>query len=168
MFVVSLLFILFTTAAILFLLWRSKYGRLESKIDFFTYDVFIRTKIPEWRSFLVFVNFHQVNSLILKFFHAHRKYNIPTLLRNIEIVFVKQIKADDSTKELESTSKRIFCWDELKYKYAIIINLQACYKKKINSENFAELLIHEFKHIWINYTYKQHDHNHLKPEWLDR
>ena len=170
--ILIILFVLCITSVIGYLLsvWYLRYGPQEGSLTFGQEDVPIRTKIPNWRNQLGYIDLITVVNYVRKYFKKSTKYNSKKIIQKVDFVFVDELNR--TALNLPSGKAcglvgRVFCYNTLGYRYAILINTKSVYERRLTSEQFAGLLLHEYKHVWIHEKYGEADPLETRPEWRE-
>lgn len=136
-----------------------RYGHADSTLAFSTHDIPIRSKFEKWRFFLSFVNFFTMNAHILSFIHKYEKYDDEDLMENLQFSFTINGKGKQSDHCI------IFDITTLSKQYIIVVDIKKCFELKCSGEEFAKLLIHEYRHLWLKKNHLTFDDVHVREEW---
>lgn len=167
-FLLALLFMLTVVYTIMYYVWEDRYGPIQAILSFHTYNVPVRSRMENWRDKLRFIDLIAVNMIITDFFRKNRQYNDKEVLESLELCFVNSLNVDKRvvpSGKANGMLRNEIRFAEFKRKYVIVVNIQTALNDRWSNKTFAELLIHEYKHAYINHKYGHGDPDHLRKEW---
>ena len=126
-----------------------EYGPIEGIFPLGVSEIPVRTKLKNWRELVGNINFILVARSFKEFITDNKQYRAPILLSSIDLVLTNK----SYTKSI-FTSYREFCYNELRYMYVIKIDILRVHKEKMRSDEFADMLIREYKKLHLEYCDK--------------
>lgn len=120
--------------------------------------IIVNTKTPKWSAkFKSFSLLNISNFIGTHFLKRHTTFDFD-ILNSLEIVFF-----EDGESQIESFHKSIFDFHSFKWKNHIFINIH--HLMKYNDLQFAEIILHEYFHFWMNKYKSSFDDNHTSSLW---
>ena len=129
--------------------WYRKYGPLAGLFPFGQESLLVRTKLENWRWLLEHISYGSVMKATNMFFYENKKYFDRDFLRSIDLVLVKRLDEADY-----ALSFRDYCYNTFGQRYVIKVNVLKIHKYRIASNDFAELILQEYKTLYDMYGTK--------------